>query len=310
MRTYLFNILIPLSIMCASCNNNEAPLEQKDFNDYESSILLDKMQQFNDSLLNNKAKTRPIIQPGAWERAQIIASDCFGAIDGGEAGAWAGGLLGPQGAAAGALLGGLLGGACCSYVAWQEIKMQTRTDQLDYADLDSAKEKTICAYAIMLDEDIDLSEHTPKEVNVEYPIENENIILMGAKHNIILEKLINSGELDLNLKNNLSMEQLEIINSKEFTDNFNLAMEDLSNDIKNSNIITSTGDDKKTKLMNMFYEILIKYPEDLNDVEFIINQYIKAVDSSTELSPHEKELIYAGLSVAASSSEFWNEMYK
>ena len=87
-------------------------------------------------------------------------------------------------------------------------------------------------------------------------------------------------------------------------------MENISNDILNGNITTSKGNDISTRLMNMFYDILVEYPEKLSDVEFIINKYIDAVKSSSELSEDEKDLIYTGLSVAASSSEFWNENYK
>lgn len=303
------------------------------------SALLKRMERFNDSIMDGKQSTRSFVQPGAWRRAQIIAADCGGAWSGGKAGAWAGGYFGPQGAALGATFGALLCGVSSSYVAWEchkkitmdenpqinfndvvslhkgddnfplikdSFKKQTRVASLQSVDFDKVKENTIRAYVSMENEDPNYSDYLPREINVHYPITNNDVILMGAKHNAILKKLLNNEVIDNNKELELSEEQLEIVNSKEFVDSFNKTIDNVCKSIESDNIISNDENDISSKLMNMFYEILVKYPEDLSDTEFIINEYIEAVRTSTEISEEDKELIYAGLSVAASSSEFWN----
>jgi len=58
--------------------------------------------------------------------------------------------------------------------------------------------------------------------------------------------------------------------------------------------------------MNLFTNILETYSDKAEDVEFVINKYIEAVQNTNELSTEEKDNIYRSLSVAASSFELWN----
>lgn len=58
--------------------------------------------------------------------------------------------------------------------------------------------------------------------------------------------------------------------------------------------------------MNLFASILETYSVRAEDIEFIINKYLDAVQKTSELSNEEKDSIYRSLSVAASSFEFWN----
>lgn len=306
MRNILY-VFILFSMFLTSCNSPELEDSIVD-NDAVNSKLLNELSVFNDSILNAKSQTRSIIRPMAWRRAQIIAADCGGAYSGGKAGAWAGSFFGPQGAGAGAVLGALLGGVCGSYVAYESSRSGTRAISCQPLLLE-AREKTICAYATMINEEKVVSDYSPKEVKVNYPIINDNVTLMGAKHNIILEKLINGDKLEKDITKQLTVKQQQIINSQAFSESFDEAMDNIYKNIKTGDGMTSNGSDLSTRLMNMFYDILIKYPESLNDVEFIINKYVEAIKSSPEISENDKELIYSGLSVAASSSEFWNENY-
>lgn len=293
-----------------SCNSNELDLGSSVPKDENHSELLSQMASFNDSILAVKKQTKTFVQPGAWRRVQIIAADCGGAFSGGRAGAWAGSALGPNGALAGGFLGALLGGACGSYVAWESTRGETRATALVPVNIELAKEKTLNAYVAMLNEDNLFSDYAPQKINVQYPIVNENVTLMGAKHNILLKKLVDEKEIYIYGKRKLSEDQVKIINSKEFSEGFNNAMKEIYNNISASDGMLLDGDDISSKLMSMFYDILIKYPEGLTDIEFLINKYIDAVKNSQEIPEGDKELIYSGLSVAASSSEFWSENFK
>lgn len=132
---------------------------------------------------------------------------------------------------------------------------------------------------------------------------------MGAKHNIILKKLVEGENMAIDGTQQLSKEQVDIINSKDFSENFNNTMKSICNNISTSEGMSLEGEGISTKLMNMFYDILIKYPDGLGDIEFLINKYMDAVKNSPEIPEDDKPLIYSGLSVAASSSEFWSENF-
>lgn len=298
-----------MSILFVSCSSNVFETDANNVsNNVEHSELLSQMASFNDSILSVKKQTRAIVKPGAWRRAQIIAADCGGAYTGGKAGAWAGAFLGPDGAIAGGFLGGLIGGVCGSYVAWESTR-QTRAASLAPINIELAKERTINAYASMIIEDKNTSDFVPQTVNVKYPVIDKNVTLMGAKHNMILSKLINEENINIEGRKQLTDIQLSIINSQDFSDSFNSAMDNICTNIITTEGMALKGEDISTKLMNLFYDILIKYPDGLTDIEFLINKYIDAVKESQEISESDKELIYSGLSVAASSSEFWNENY-
>ena len=308
MRKMYFLVALLCAILSISCTNSGLYIESSNVSNIENhSELLSQITSFNDSILAAKKKTRAVVKSGAWKRAKIIAADCGGAYSGGRAGLWAGALLGPDGAIAGGFLGGLIGGVCGSYVAWESTSPTTRATSLDPIDIELVKERTIKVYANILRDSNAVLDYVPKNINVQYPVIDENVTLMGAKHNLILSKLINGDDISIDGVQQLSEDQIKIINSKGFSESFNNAMNDICDNIRQGDSMSLAGEDISTKLMNMFYNILIKYPEGLDDIEYLINKYIEAVKDSREIEESDKELIYSGLSVAASSSEFWSE---
>lgn len=80
----------------------------------------------------------------------------------------------------------------------------------------------------------------------------------------------------------------------------------LSNCIINGEIPQNTNKDIFSLLMNLFASVLETYSDRAEDIEFIINKYLDAVQKISELSNEEKDNIYRSLSVAASNFEFWN----
>lgn len=307
-KIYLF-VLALLMLFFQSCSNKEIEnySQSNDVNNVNSELLI-KMTSFNDSILQTRGVTRGFVKPGMYKRARVIAGDIEGAISTGGACFWAGSFAGPQAAIGCGFLGGLIGGVSGSWLAYRE-QYWTRANSLTPEDLENTKEKTIAAYASMISNEEEVMKFTPKEIRVDYPVKDENITLMGTKHNFMLKKLISNETIDLNISNKLSKEQVKFLNSKEFNDAISGAMKNISKNLKDGNQMKSKGDGLTAKVMNLFYEILAKYPDNLNDIEFIINKYIEAIDATKELSNNEKKIIYAGLSVAASSSEFWLKNY-
>lgn len=310
MKKSIFFIAATLLLVFSSCEQKFGAYPNSSETTVPESDLLCKIKFLNDSLLAAKPTSKSFVQPGAWRRLQIIAADAGGAYSGGKAGAfYTGFILGPEAAPAGAVIGALIGGACASYVVSESVpyeESRTRLSVHEPVNIKSAKEKTIIAYSEMLSENKNISDYTPKIVLVDYPIINDDVTLLGAKHNIILDKLITTDQIASTYSRDLSEIESVIINSKEFSDQLDVTLESIIDNINYGSSMTFDGDDITSKLMNMFFDILTSYPDNLDDIEFIINKYIELVNASNEISESDKELIYCGLSVAASSSEFWS----
>ena len=84
-------------------------------------------------------------------------------------------------------------------------------------------------------------------------------------------------------------------------------MNGISTAIQNETYYAQSTEEKLGKVMNMFYSLLTLYPDYLYDTEFIINKYIELIKDSDELTDDEKRVVYEGLSIAASSSEYWED---
>ena len=104
----------------------------------------------------------------------------------------------------------------------------------------------------------------------------------------------------------LSKEELQILSSKELEDEMENTVEKAIESSLKGEYIKTDGNDTPAKVMNLFFEIFEKYPDNVDDVQFIINKYIEAVKNTEEISEADKEIIYQALSIGASSYEYWS----
>lgn len=291
---------VTLVIFLASCSKDqmESNAEATITNEYSTSILLTKMANLNDSLI----KTRPTTR-GVFERGCIIAGDISGAVGLARAGLWAGGLLGPQTAIGVGFIGGLIGAVSGSYVAYCATY---HTRGIGDTNATLKPMDVIAAYASTLDDKVDIEQHKPKIIDVDYPIQDEDISLMGARHNVILQNLLENKFNYRAVENYFTEQELEFLNSKVYTQ----AYDSIMSQIEVSGGLSVTGDDLASKLVNLFNQLVAQYPQAEDDMEYIINKYIEAVKASSEVSDEDKKIIYQALSVAASSYEYWNNQLK
>lgn len=289
------SLTIVIAIVFASCSNNqmESELDTPKTNEKLNSAILTQMSSFNDSII----KTRPTTM-GVYSRACIIAGDISGAIGCGKAGFWAGGLFGPQAAIGGATLGALIGGVSGSYVAYRG----TRTRAVMNGNI-AEPMKVVAAYAEVMDSDIKIDQYKPQKINVDYPIQDESITLLGTKHNLILQNLLDNKTNSKAVEKYFTKQELEILNSKEYIEVYDSIM----NQIDISGALSLNGNDVSSRLINLFNQVVAQYPQNGDDMEFLINKYIEAVKVSNEISDEDKKIIYQSLSVAASSFEFWDK---
>ena len=297
--------LIIFTIACAilsSCSKDLAKdVCTTDTPDAPQSSLICKMSNFNDSLLSAKPSTRgrnETILHGTC----IVVADAIGAYNIGKIGAKVGSFFGHP--VIGGTIGALVGGACASYKVYDLLNNRTRANvaQNEYAPMTVA-----AAYVPALENPSQVNDNLPKQIQLEFSAENEKNVEYGAKHNIIVKNLLsNNFAIDSEVKQYLSKEEIDILTSKEFIQGYDSTICALGESIANGDIPQVNDNDIPTLLMNLFTNILETYSDKAEDVEFVINKYIEAVQNTNELSTEEKDNIYRSLSVAASSFELWN----
>lgn len=251
-----------------------------------------EFKALNDSLLLIKdPETRG---DGFLTFCAVASADITGAYEVGKIGAKIGSLIGPKGAAIGAAIGGLIGGAGASYGAYEGLTKSTSV---------VSSQTVINAYIAVLEDNPLLDDYYPEEVNLELPEEKKDLQEIGVKHNLILEKLTDQEFSSTQIEDVLTSLELEIINSAEFEEGYYSVLDQITID----NYDTYVDNDGSTGniVMNLYLDIINKYPEQLNDVEFVSNKYIELISKSSELSEEEKDLLYSAISVAASSFEYW-----
>ena len=293
---FTFFLLLGALIFIGSCSNNDSindSLSQQ--TEKTGAQVLNVAKEFkvlNDSLLSiRNSETR-----GFWKKAftycALVGADVEGAYQIGKIGGGVGSLFGPVGSVAGALIGGLIGGAGASYVVYCSTKSTSIV----------SPQTVISAYAAVAEENPEFTDSSPEQIDLNLPEDKKELLAIGEKHNLILEKLSNEEFSLTPVVEVLTPLEAEIVKSKEFEDGYYSVLNKLIGDddtyVENDG---STGN----IVMKLYLDIINKYPENLNDVEFVSNKYIELISNSSELSEEEKDRLYSAISVAVFSFEYW-----
>lgn len=297
MKNLIYFILF-VAILFTSCNGDN--LSKDIATERLYSPLISEMSNFNDSLMQICSKTRGY--RGSLDYTAVACADVGGMYAGGKAGAWLGSWIGHPHVGAG--IGALVVGAYSSYRA-HRIIMDTRAGvpSVELEPIDVA-----AAYIQILKDESLISENTLHEIKLNFKNVDKDIVESGPKHNIIVKNLQNKCFAPFEeVKKYLSEDEITILKSDEFAALFDSI--DRRSDIILLNNNTQLSKEKviPDQLMKLFTDILQKYSDKADDVEFIINRYIEAVENTSELSQDDKNIILKSLSVAASSFELWRK---
>lgn len=307
---YICSIIF-FCVLGASCSSYEENILNNGTESSATSELIEtnptftSLKQFNDSLLLTIPQSR-----WSWKnlgRALAVAgADIVGAAAGVAANkeliAVAGGASGGSGAVAAAAVAGTICGAGASYVAYCETDYTISIDNL------SVKQ-------IMQEIPVGSFQTTSTTTDI-LPPSTANC---GIVHNIALKNIISSpdnspastidnydyvaselakGNLD---ENKVSPIYNRIISSltPAIKDNFNYSK--ALYDMKTQGIIS----ENLCKAYELFLEVYQNYPENQDDIDFIISKYLSVIKTSTDFCKDEKDCLYLGLSVALQSPGFW-----
>ena len=285
---------------------------------------IDKLYSYNDEIMLQKGCTRAGSGAGRLTSADINGG-CKGAR-------WGWNITKGSSTkvrAAAAATAGLLAGAAASYIAYKQSSDETNIPiakssveflrfskmlikNRGYEKDDKELRKPDNIVRVTIDDSTNCG-------NILLPEEFEFIRPLGAMHNEILIASNYEGDIpvtysgqqvkidsDISFEEEKQIEQL--ISSKEFETQYNEILSDIKVD-KFGNVTFLTPFDEKDRVdmaLKAYLELFDSYPENVDDVLKIANDYIRIIDESNEFSFEEKEMVYCAIMISIYSPQLWN----
>ena len=299
----ILSLIIVGCVFCASCSNDITEVNETQSRD--NTPLLTKMSTFNDSLLSTKPETRSAGRTLC--AMSIVSADVISGYEGGKT---AYGLcpkfMGPKVVIGVTALSAVVCGAWGSYGAGHAWGAWTRSSPAAMED-PCTPLRLMNAYAPIRAEESEklIAENENISIKLDFPEETKELYSIGPKHNIVLKNLQENREISQDCKKYFTSEEIAFLESDEFIRANDSISHSVCRLMRNGEIPVTDGRDTSSLLMNLFSTLLAQYPDNADDVQFIINKYIEAVKNTKEIPDNEKELVYSALSVAASSYEYW-----
>lgn len=309
-------ILIILAGCFFSCNK----AQNADTPDTNKSELIRELQDFNNDLFSIRPPTKITLK----QFVVVANADAVGAYAGGKIGGKVGAIVGSAvgnpitGGVFGAFVGAVGFGAVASWSVSPNAQSSFNPSYIDLANLcETLSPETIDVndYSCLTE---DLEDYCDEQSNLDNQLflEQERLesvlltpkeLAAGEKHNVFLAHM--EGKINYlpnketttrtgydSFADRTSPLASAIIHSSEMESGYYQALH--SGFIAEDNTIP-------TRVMNLFSDIFQSYPEDSDDVIFLINSYVSHIDASDELSDEEKTWIKLGLSVSLYSYNYW-----
>lgn len=321
MKAKLFALFAMISIVLFTSCSSEGDIDKLIGPPYHSTV--DKLFSYNDEIMFEKGCTR-----GSGGAGRLASADIKGGYEGAKFGWKISKGLPTKGRAIAAAGMGLISGAAASYIAFQHSSEENN--------IPTTKSPTeFLRFAKMLIKNRGYEKNDKKATDIEdfthassgessfsdsinLPGAFEFIRPLGALHNEILVASNYEGDLpvtysgqqvrldsDLSIKEEEQIEQL--ISSNEFEAHYNEVLSDISVD-KFGHVEFLTPFDENNQVdmaLKAYLELFDSYPENVNDVLKIANDYIRIIDESNEFSFEEKEMIYCAIMISIYSPQLW-----
>lgn len=303
-------IVLSVGIFIFSCTKvSQSPQTSKIY----TSQLVRVLDDFNADLMESKGRERTYdvekmsgyiltTKAGFWS---IAFKDVKGAWTGSRIGCRAFVIFGPQSAIVGSVLGGLLGGAISSAYGASTSSVKSGTSYYieDLSPLDVYK------VSVALDTSSVSQAATLLEARIDMPQEYKPLFEIGAKHNLILDYVFSGNVddmIDIEIEIDTNTIEYQVVSSEEFEEVYRQAIE--SSMSGEYYYMDETFEGVAKQIVNLFTEAYLTYPDNIEDVDYLINGYINVIEEFSELTEDEKQAIYIGLVVAAGSTDYWREL--
>ena len=308
----------------SSCSAEETELSETIAVNQINSLTIKKLQEYNEVMMAQKPHTRAINGKG-W----IACADVYGAIRGMNAGrklaAIVGLTTGGTGSIATIVGCGILRGALSSYQVYRSLnRFPVKTDDFFNYSLNlinqNVKSDTMNFYRRYV--------YEPKLQGIKLPSKFKDLQAVGYMHNQLilgydyanpspqaamvkkhLDPLDNWTPPTLSDKTKI----LSVLNGKDFKSEVDKEMVILNSFVRNGQFDVDNymkanpiGDVKVENAINEYFKLFTTYPENVDDLVKITNDYIEIIETGNEFTEDEKAMIYAGLMVSIYSPQIWN----
>lgn len=322
-KLFLFLVLV-IGVVFASCSSTIEEAKTANVITNESETL-EALKTYNAVLLKSCSQTR------GGNRLFVASADIVGAIKSINAGKTIAGIVGAASGGIGyatIVVGvGLIGGAASSYLAYkskttcaypaQIPDLLTYTTKIVNRKI--VKEEKLDGMTARTDEDkcedipTEQGEEASDKINL--PQQFNFLKRIGIEHNTILKaanvdkELPDANSVDVNDLEQVQLSEREMaqyeeaMNCQELKDYFYEAMEDVQN---GSDIETLNCSAKVKQALQSYLDLFQTYPENVDELVEIANEYIRIIEANNEFSEEEKELIYSGIMVSVYSPQLWD----
>lgn len=321
---FLFSMMFTIMLAMSSCSAEETELSETIAVNQINSLTIKKLQEYNEVMMAQKPHTRAINGKG-----RIACADIYGAIRGMNAGrklaAIVGLTTGGTGSIATIVGCGILRGALSSYQVYRSLnRFPVKTDDFFNYSLNlinqNVKSDTMNFYRRYV--------YEPKLQGIKLPSKFKDLQAVGYMHNQLilgydyanpspqaamvkkhLDPLDNWTPPTLSDKTKI----LSVLNGKDFKSEVDKEMVILNSFVRNGQFDVDNymkanpiGDVKVENAIKEYFKLFTNYPENVDDLVKITNDYIEIIESGNEFTEDEKAMIYAGLMVSIYSPQIWN----
>lgn len=321
---FLFSMMFTIMLAMSSCSAEETELSETIAVNQINSLTIKKLQEYNEVMMAQKPQTRAVKGKG-W----IACADVYGAIlgmkDGSKLASMIGLATGGTGSVATIVGCGILHGALSSYHVYRSFNgYPVKTDDFFNYSLNlinqNVKSDTMNFYRRYV--------YEPKLQGIKLPSKFKDLQAVGYMHNQLilgydyanpspqaamvkkhLDPLDNWTPPTLSDKTKI----LSVLNGKDFKSEVDKEMVILNSFVKNGQFDVDNymkanpiGDVKVENAIKEYFKLFTTYPENVDDLVKITNDYIEIIETGNEFTEDEKAMIYAGLMVSIYSPQIWN----
>lgn len=321
---FLFSMMFTIMLAMSSCSTEETELSETVAVNQINSLTIKKLQEYNEVMMAQKPHTRAINGKG-----KIACADVYGAIrgmkDGRKLAAIVGLTTGGTGSIATIVGCGILRGALSSYEVYRSLnRFPVKTDDFFNYSLNlinqNVKSDTMNFYRRYV--------YEPKLQGIKLPSKFKDLQAVGYMHNQLIlgydyanpspqaamvkkhqDPLDNWTPPTLSDKTKI----LSVLNGKDFKSEVDKEMVILNSFVRNGQFDVDNymkanpiGDVKVENAIKEYFKLFTNYPENVDDLVKITNDYIEIIESGNEFTEDEKAMIYAGLMVSIYSPQIWN----
>lgn len=282
-----------ISILITSCTSEEPVMsdltkpQDTEFVSLKNDSTIILLSNLNDSLISNNSQSR-----GFWSVFKRVCKIAFADIKGAVTGFKLGGTFGPTGAWIGATVVGI--GSSAS--AYNDSRAPSFVRQ---SDIEAAYTLTVC------DPNFESNKALIGErVKIDIPIEHVSSVELGKIHNLTLNTLKKEDLSTIQVENGFTKEELSVIHSDKFQSEYSNYMNN-SSSFELEYILSSPT--KEEYIIQLFLDLYKNYPNDIQDVNYIINEYIHIIEQDPTITNDEKNIIYTAIAMAGYSTDYWDQ---